>query len=279
MTSNQHLDEHIKAICPEPISLPAIMSADYQVCTFRFAGSDQDGDLDPQEAINRALEENPRNASISPPVKNDAEGLNQGPAQLAIWTSKLWAAGRTLNVGFLGGSQWQQDQIKYFAPEWCQYANINLAFPAGGPYDILISFDSTGGSWSYHGTDSSHYSSTNQASMNYGWIDQNRPVDQLRQVVLHEFGHALGAVHEHQSPLETIQWNKEEVYRSLGGPPNNWSRAKVDSNMFVKYGKLVTLHLTMRFSRLREHQCRLAPRLRHSATKGVRSLFNHAVLM
>ena len=54
-------------------------------------------------------------------------------------------------------------------------------------------------------------------------------------MVLHEFGHALGCVHEHESPAVEIKWNKPAVYRDLGGPPNNWDKATVDSNVFHKY--------------------------------------------
>ena len=40
--------------------------------------------------------------------------------------------------------------------------------------------------------------------MNLGFID--------RPTVMHEFGHALGLIHEHQSPFKGMfEWNKDEV--------------------------------------------------------------------
>ena len=40
--------------------------------------------------------------------------------------------------------------------------------------------------------------------MNLGFVD--------RSTVLHEFGHSLGLIHEHQSPFKGgFEWNKEEV--------------------------------------------------------------------
>jgi hypothetical protein len=39
--------------------------------------------------------------------------------------------------------------------------------------------------------------------------------------VIHEFGHALGLIHEHQNPSGGIQWNKPVVCRYYEGPPNN----------------------------------------------------------
>ena len=50
--------------------------------------------------------------------------------------------------------------------------------------------------------------------MNLGWIDQNKKPSAIRQVILHEFGHALGAVHEHESPYSTIPWNKDKVRKA-----------------------------------------------------------------
>ena len=65
--------------------------------------------------------------------------------------------------------------------------------------------------------------------MNLGWQDE--------AVILHEFGHAIGLIHEHQNPVHGIRWNKDVVYRDLGGPPNNWPKATVDFNMFATYDR------------------------------------------
>ena len=47
-------------------------------------------------------------------------------------------------------------------------------------------------------------------------------------------------IHEHQSPGGEIQWNKEVVYRDLGGPPNNWPPEQVDFNVFDRYSAEAT---------------------------------------
>ncbi|KFA60174.1 hypothetical protein S40285_09749, partial [Stachybotrys chlorohalonatus IBT 40285] len=121
------------------------------------------------------------------------------------------------------------------APEWTQCANIKFKFVDSGDKDIFISFDPSGGSYSYLGTDCIAVIARGESSMNLGWIDDNRDDDELRQVILHEFGHALGAVHEHESPMAKIPWNKKKVYEALGGPPNNWPPTVVDANMFNLY--------------------------------------------
>ncbi|MEQ1854667.1 MAG: reprolysin-like metallopeptidase [Chthoniobacteraceae bacterium] len=59
--------------------------------------------------------------------------------------------------------------------------------------------------------------------------------DEFRQIVLHEFGHALGLEHEHQSPMskckDEFDWSK--IYSYLGGEPNYWSPDTVDFNMGI----------------------------------------------
>ena len=36
--------------------------------------------------------------------------------------------------------------------------------------------------------------------------------------IIHEFGHALGMIHEHQNPLNnSLQWNTDKVYQTFRG--------------------------------------------------------------
>jgi len=51
-------------------------------------------------------------------------------------------------------------------------------------------------------------------------------------IVLHEFGHALGFVHEHFHSNLPFTWNKEAVYKDLGEPPDNWTREYIDRHVF-----------------------------------------------
>jgi hypothetical protein len=65
--------------------------------------------------------------------------------------------------------------------------------------------------------------------MNLGWQDEG--------VVLHEFGHAVGLIHEHQNPEAGIKWNRENVIRDLSDPPNNWDLATIEHNIFQAYAR------------------------------------------
>jgi hypothetical protein len=70
--------------------------------------------------------------------------------------------------------------------------------------------------------------------MNYGRLTPESPPEDY-SVVLHEFGHALGLIHEHQSPANGIQWDRPAVIRDLSGPPNRWDPPTIEHNVFNKY--------------------------------------------
>jgi hypothetical protein len=71
----------------------------------------------------------------------------------------------------------------------------------------------------------------NEPTTVYGW---DLRTAYGRGTALHELGHVLGMEHEHQNPFAGIKWHEEAVYASLGGPPNNWSRAKTFHNILEK---------------------------------------------
>src|SRR5262249_38773471 len=93
------------------------------------------------------------------------------------------------------------------------------------------------GSWSAVGTDCQVRSEfpKSKPTMNFGWLRDDTDDVEYRRVVLHEFGHALGAIHEHQNPRGGIQWNLPAVYAYFSGPPNNWTREEIDFNVVQKY--------------------------------------------
>ncbi|MBN1400328.1 MAG: peptidase [Anaerolineae bacterium] len=184
------------------------------------------------EAARRAVAENIANVPIVPLV----EGRDVAPLELALETRTLWRPGRTLRVRFLDGLPEVQAKVVAIARRWMDHANIVLEFVQAGDAEIRISFEADDGSWSYIGTDALGIPS-HRPTMNFGWLRPETSDIEYRRVVLHEFGHALGCIHEHQHPENGIPWDKEAVYRLYGGPPNNWTREEVDINLFAKYSR------------------------------------------
>ena len=56
-----------------------------------------------------------------------------------------------------------------------------------------------------------------------------------KRVVLHEFGHALGCIHEHQSPKFDRKWDTAKVIQYFAGSPNFWDSDGIKQNVLQKY--------------------------------------------
>jgi hypothetical protein len=185
------------------------------------------------EAANRAVEEASRNDPGPLLLK---PGVTLHPFKLALFTGKMWQNGRTLGVRFLDGSALQRSQVEKYAASWSKYANIEFDFSAAQA-EIRVSFAADPGSWSAVGTDCLVATAFKKGdpTVNFGWLRDDTDETEWRRVVTHEFGHALGAIHEHQSPKGGIQWNLPAVYAYFSGPPNNWTKAEIDYNIVQKY--------------------------------------------
>jgi len=176
------------------------------------------------------------NNSNEPPPLIMRPGAPVHPLEMALATPKRWNNGRKLKIKFLDGTSTQKRLTQKYAEMWMQFANVGLDFNGGASAEIRISFRKSG-SWSALGTDCllTNAFPKSDPTMNYGWLRDSSPETEWRRVVLHEFGHALSAIHEHQNPKAGIQWKLAEVYRVFSGPPNNWSKAQIDFNIVQKY--------------------------------------------
>lgn len=174
-------------------------------------------------------------------ARGDTKKLNADDvahvARMAVINTKKWPAGTTLRCRFLDGSAKMRSKVKAVAMEWQKLANIKLKFVTRGAAEIRISFYADAGSWSAVGRDclNTSYFPLHQPTMNYGWLRDNTDDQEYHRVVTHEFGHALGCIHEHQQPKFDRKWDVAKVMKYFSGPPNYWDEDAIKSNVLEKY--------------------------------------------
>lgn len=145
-----------------------------------------------------------------------------------------------MDYSFFGGNPTQQSKVDEVIQEWTWYANIT--FQRSTPYNfsatLRITFDPRGGSWSYVGNNA--VTCVNDPTINLGWIgdDSSTPTEKERGVILHEFGHVLGLMHEHESPARSgvIRLKEAEVlqyYQETQG----WDETTVRKQVLDVYSK------------------------------------------
>jgi hypothetical protein len=179
-------------------------------------------------------------ALLPPDLSREA----RGPARAVIDGMKLWATGATLEVCFVDEApQAVRQRIVAAAKEWAKAADLNLQFDFGDPngpqmcdkakpHEISISFKGDGSS-SYVGTDSKdHEPSMVLGGLNHDKSRISQDSEEVKRIVLHEFGHAIGLEHENQSPeahcSDQIDWPKAEKYYQ---EHMHWSPKTVHENL------------------------------------------------
>ncbi len=190
----------------------------------------------------------PDDVAVHERVDNTRVTVLRGPGmgmgrrtRAAFEILKLWENGRTLRCRFIDGHPDVQARVEAIAKEWQAHANLTLQFVTSGAAQIRIGFAEKGFSWSTMGTDALTVPAR-EPTMNYGWLEPGTSIREYERVVRHEFGHALGMIHEHQNPaaLGQIPWDRPKVYAYYA--QQGWSRADVDFNIFEVYAEDSTNH-------------------------------------
>lgn len=156
----------------------------------------------------------------------------------AVINSVKWPKGSVITVRLYGGTTKVRQKVEEYAKEWSNYANITFKFVTRGTAQIRVTF-TPGGSYSYLGTAALRRPSDAE-TMNFGWFDDNTSDAEFSRTTIHEFGHALGMIHEHQNPVASIPWDSTAVYAYYKGAPNYWDTTKVNTNLFDKYSATQT---------------------------------------
>ncbi|WP_119790755.1 M12 family metallopeptidase [Flavobacterium anhuiense] len=160
--------------------------------------------------------------------------------EMSAQTKKLWKPNQILKIYFFGGQDNRTKRVLDYASIWSKHCSIQFqATNSIEEAQLRIAFQAPS-SWSYIGTDALGVP-RNEPTINFGWLSDDLPERDYKQVVLHEFGHALGLIHEHQSPAASVKWNKYLVYWHFW-ENHKWTKADVDRNIFQEFETNSTQH-------------------------------------
>jgi len=184
--------------------------------------------------FNQQLSITELSAEESSPQFADFRRLSQS-IQQGILRPEKWPEQSKIKVAFLNGDPAVQSRIEQSALKWNKYTNVTFQFIDDPSQAVIrIGVGGNGRSESLIGNDALGVTDKTKETMHFGWLTTYSSQADYDSVVLHEFGHALGFVHEHQLPNSPIIWNKQYVYQYCQ-TQWGWSQADVDQNIFQQY--------------------------------------------
>lgn len=153
--------------------------------------------------------------------------------EFAAIVDKKWTKKRII-VTFKRG-EFDSEIINAFN-EWSKYTDLEFYIPFdNSTADIRISFEENSGHWSYIGREAEHHSLKGKPTINFDPTDLKRKDESSRMgIFLHEIGHAIGLIHEHQKENSPIVWNNKKVYDDCKNW-YGWDSNMVDHNIFNSY--------------------------------------------
>jgi hypothetical protein len=131
-----------------------------------------------------------------------------GP-QIVVFRRSTWARGATLRVRFLDDEASAADILK-IANEWTTDLTVHFVLVTSGPSHIRVK---TTGIRLSSLIGKQPESTSDRPTMELGGLTTARNPAERRAFILHEFGHALGALHEHQRLGARLTWQTEVVYK------------------------------------------------------------------
>jgi hypothetical protein len=170
---------------------------------------------------------------INQPSGAEARGL--------FLKGKRWDLGQTVLIRFLDGTNDLRNLVETHAKEWADLTGLTFKFL--GPSDnvqsdVRVAFTPALGVGteefsSLIGTDARR---ANQftPTVKLGFTPRLLPdAKEVKRLILHELGHMLGLIHEHQSPKATFTFNRDALIREFA--KLGWTPQMVESNIIARF--------------------------------------------
>jgi hypothetical protein len=169
-------------------------------------------------------------AALPPPV----DLITARPNELAMAWRNQWQPGQEIRIRFVDGELTLWERVEHVAREWLRYANLRFNFGNHAEAEIRITFQGRGYQ-SVTGTKATRVPDP-FPTMQLGDLTADSDERRLRRSVLHEFGHAIGCIHEQASPAVQIPWDVEKVYEFYRRT-QGWDQSTTRQNILHRYSR------------------------------------------
>lgn len=149
--------------------------------------------------------------------------------QIINWEPAKWRSPR-IRIAFLDGDAASRALVMTVAKEWLPGLKLSFTESTDTTGDVRITFTGNG-VWSKIGQTADTVPD-GEPTMGLAGVLQSRNADVRRAYILHEFGHALGALHEHQRHDAPLTWKTDAVY-AYYARMYGWSEAQVDKEVIL----------------------------------------------
>jgi hypothetical protein len=159
----------------------------------------------------------------------------QGVQEAYLWHAKDSLDGAMpgkikIGVSFLDGEASKQQKVREYANYWVNMSEIPIEwdFDDKTRRHVRITFKGMD-NWSLYGRqmllDPDYINNPTKATMHLGVYNENSVTEaRIRQIILHEFGHVLGLMHEHLNPKAGYHFNLKKIIADL--KDDEWCKTK-----------------------------------------------------